>query len=99
VGRGGKVAEEGRGEAETATGVRRAVEYSPGGCSDDCNVCVEPGHERTGRYQESDVMTCARRQDIAEQTVFAGPSGSTGTSCDDPLPCAVQRAAGDGGYE
>jgi hypothetical protein len=53
----------------------------------------------TGRCQESRVMTCGRRQDIAEQTVFAGPPRSIDANYDDPLPCAFQRAAADGGNE
>jgi hypothetical protein len=60
---------------------------------------TRPRPHDPGRCQESHVITCARRQDIAEQTVFAGQSRSIDTSCDDPLPCALQRAAGDGGNE
>jgi hypothetical protein len=59
---------------------------------------VLPGRG-AGQSRHSHVITCACKQDIAEQTVFTGQSQSINTSCDDPLPCAHQRTSGDGGYE
>jgi hypothetical protein len=44
-------------------------------------------------------LTDCTVSDNSEQTVFAGQARSIDTSCDDPLPCALQRVAGDGGNE